>query len=96
LSGRHGRQNTRSWDAAASHGGLYREDDLAELLRAIRDYSVALLAAAWRSEELREQQRLVGSIGPQGERLRRVVAELDGLERGREQELEGENYPIAR
>jgi|SRR5689334_9243955 hypothetical protein len=45
-------------------------------------YSVALLAVAWRSERLREQQRLLGSIGPQGDRLRSVVAELDRLEKG--------------
>ena len=112
--------------------GLYREDDVEELLRAVRDdlpltevapdsgvlvsrycamrrelnrieapelqaqvralseifdylaqllhYAVALLACAWRSERLREQQRQVGAIGPQGERLRRVIAELDLLE----------------
>jgi hypothetical protein len=111
--------------------GLYREDDVRELLRAVRDdepldevapesgklvsrycamrrellrieapelqphvralseifdylaqllhYAVALLATSWRSETLREQQRLVGPIGPQGDRLRRVVAELDRL-----------------
>lgn len=122
--------------------GLYREDDVAELLRAVREdvpladvapdsgvlvsrycemrrergrieapelqphvralseifdylaqllhYSVALLAVAWRSDELREQQRLVGSVGPQGERLRGVVEELDRLDRERP------GYPVAR
>jgi hypothetical protein len=112
--------------------GLYREDDVEELLRAVRDdlpltdvapdsgvlvsrycamrrelnriespelqpqvralseifdylaqllhYAVALLACAWRSERLLEQQRKVGWIGPQGERLRSVIAELDLLE----------------
>jgi hypothetical protein len=122
--------------------GLYREDDVAELLRAVRDdapladvapesgllvsrycemrqelgrieapglqvhvralseifdylaqllhHSVALLAVAWRSEELLEQQRLVGSVGPQGKRLRRVVEELDRLE------CEDPGYPVAR
>ena len=45
-------------------------------------YSVALLAVAWRSERLREQQRLVGPVGPQGERLRRLVTTLDHLEKG--------------
>jgi hypothetical protein len=111
--------------------GLYREDDVRELLRAVRDdepldevapesgklvsrycamrrelraikseelqpqvralseifdylaqllhYAVALLGTSWRSEVLREQQRMVGPIGPQGERLRRVVAEVDRL-----------------
>lgn len=111
--------------------GLYREDDVEQLLRAVRDdlplteiaadsgtlvsrycamrselrrirapelqphvaalseifdylaqllhHAVALLASAWRSEALREQQQKVGSVGPQGERLRRVVAELDRL-----------------
>jgi hypothetical protein len=115
--------------------GLYREDDVAALLRAVRDdeplasvapdsgwlvsrycamrrelnrirtpelqpqvralseifdylaqllhYAVALLGTSWRSERLREQQRKVGSIGPQGDRLRRVVAELDQLARDR-------------
>jgi hypothetical protein len=114
--------------------GLYRQDELEELLRAVRDdaplndvapesgvlvsrycamrrelnrihapelqphvealseifdylsqllhYSVALLAVAYRSESLREQQLLVGPVGPQGERLRRLVAELDHLEKG--------------
>jgi hypothetical protein len=114
--------------------GLYREDDVEELLREVHDdaalkdvaprsgvmvsrycamrrelngirapelqpqvralseifdfmsqhlhYSVALLAVAWRSERLREQQRQIGSIGPQGDRLRGVVAELDRLEKG--------------
>ena len=111
--------------------GLYREDDVATLLRAVRDdlpldevaidsgklvsrycamrrelnrisapelqphvralseifdylaqllhYAVALLAVSWRSEALREQQELVGPIGPQGDRLRTVVAELDRM-----------------
>jgi hypothetical protein len=114
--------------------GLYRQDDVEELLRAVRDdrplaevapdsgvlvsrycamrrelnrieapelqaqvralseifdylsqllhYSVALLAVAWRSERLREQQRMVGPVGPQGDRLRMVVAELDLREKG--------------
>jgi hypothetical protein len=114
--------------------GLYRQDDLEELLRAVHDdaplndvaphsgvlvsrycemrrelnrirspelqpqvralseifdylsqllhYAVALLAVAYRSESLREQQRLVGPVGPQGERLRQVVATLDRLEKG--------------
>jgi hypothetical protein len=114
--------------------GLYRQDDLEELLRAVHDdaplndvapdsgvlvsrycamrrelnrirspelqpqvralseifdylsqllhYSVALLAVAYRSERLREQQQLVGPVGPQGERLRHVVATLDHLEKG--------------
>jgi hypothetical protein len=50
-------------------------DYLAQLLH----HGVALLAVAWRSQELREQQELVGPIGRQGERLRRVVDELDEL-----------------
>jgi hypothetical protein len=50
-------------------------DYLAQLLH----YAVALLASAWRSEALQEQQQKVGAIGPQGERLRKVVAELDRL-----------------
>jgi hypothetical protein len=50
-------------------------DYLAQLLH----HAVALLASAWRSEALREQQQKVGAVGPQGERLRRVVAELDRL-----------------
>jgi hypothetical protein len=53
-------------------------DYLSQLLH----YSVALLAVAWRSERLREQQRLCGPVGPQAERLRCVVAELDLLEKG--------------
>jgi hypothetical protein len=53
-------------------------DYLSQLLH----YAVALLAVAWRSERLREQQDLVGPVGRQGERLRRVVAELDRLEKG--------------
>jgi hypothetical protein len=50
-------------------------DYLAQLLH----HAVALLAVSWRSERLREQQELVGPIGRQGERLKRVVAELDEL-----------------
>jgi hypothetical protein len=53
-------------------------DYLSQLLH----HSVALLAVGWRSERLREQQRRVGPIGRQGDRLRRVVAELDRLEKG--------------
>ena len=53
-------------------------DYLAQLVH----YSVALLAVAWRSERLREQQELVGPVGPQVDRLRHVVAELDRLEKG--------------
>src|SRR4051794_13721677 len=54
-------------------------DYLAQLLH----HAVALLASSWTSERLREQQRQVGSIGPQGERLRMGVAELDQLARDR-------------
>jgi hypothetical protein len=50
-------------------------DYLAQLLH----HAVALLAVSWRSERLRLQQDWVGPIGPQGERLRSVVAELDRL-----------------
>jgi hypothetical protein len=50
-------------------------DYLAQLLH----HAVALLGTSWRSERLREQQRRVGPVGPQAERLRSVVAELDGL-----------------
>lgn len=50
-------------------------DYLAQLLH----HAVALLATSWRSERLRDQQRRVGPVGPQGERLRRIVAELDRL-----------------
>jgi hypothetical protein len=120
--------------------GLYREDDVRELLRAVRDdapldevaresgklvsrycamrrelgriksaelqpyvtalseifdylaqllhYAVALLGTSWRSDVLREQQRMVGPIGPQGERLRRVVAEIDRLAKSDHAELD--------
>jgi len=50
-------------------------DYLAQLLH----HAVALLATSWRSERLRDQQRRVGRVGPQAERLHRVVAELDRL-----------------
>lgn len=53
-------------------------DYLSQLLH----HSVALLAVAWRSERLREQQDFVGPVGRQGERLRSVVADLDRLEKG--------------
>ena len=59
-------------------------DYLAQLLH----YAVALLGTSWRSETLREQQRLVGPIGPPGERLRRVVAEVDRLEKSGHPELD--------
>jgi hypothetical protein len=35
-----------------------------------------LLAVSWRSEQLREEQRRVGGLGAQGERLTRLTAEL--------------------
>jgi hypothetical protein len=53
-------------------------DYLSQLLH----HAVALLADGWRSERLREQLELVGPVGRQGDRLRRVVAELDRLEKG--------------
>ncbi len=53
-------------------------DYLSQLLH----HAVALLAVGWRSERLREQLELVGPIGRQGDRLRKVVAELDRLEKG--------------
>jgi hypothetical protein len=116
--------------------GLYREDDVEQLLRAVHDderlaevapdsgtlvsrycalrrevrrieaaelqpyvtalseifdyhaqllhHAVALLAVSWRSERLREEQSQVGPVGPQADRLRRVVAELDRLAKGDE------------
>jgi hypothetical protein len=62
------------------HVGALSEifDYLSQLLH----YAVALLGSSWRSEGLRQQQELVGPIGPQADRLRRVVAELDGLAGG--------------
>jgi hypothetical protein len=42
-------------------------------------YALDLLAMSWRSARLREQQEQVGPIGPQAERLDRIVAELDVL-----------------
>lgn len=42
-------------------------------------YAVDLLAVSWRSGRLREQQEQVGPIGPQAERLERIVAHLDLL-----------------
>jgi hypothetical protein len=42
-------------------------------------YAIDLLAKSWRSGRLREQQEQVGPIGPQAERLDRIVAELDLL-----------------
>ena len=46
-------------------------------------HAVALLAVAWRSERLRLQQQWVGPIGPQADRLRGVVEELDRLAKER-------------
>jgi hypothetical protein len=42
-------------------------------------YAIELLAECWRSGRLREQQEQVGPIGPQAERLERIVAHLDLL-----------------
>jgi len=50
-------------------------DYLAHMLH----FAVALLAVSWRSERLHEEQRRVGAIGRQGDRLRRVVADLDRM-----------------
>jgi hypothetical protein len=50
-------------------------DYLAQLLY----YALDLLAMSWRSARLREQQEQCGPIGPQAERLDRIVAELDVL-----------------
>ena len=53
-------------------------DYLAQLLY----YAVDLLAESWRSGRLREQQLQVGPIGSQAERLELIVAELDLLAGG--------------
>jgi hypothetical protein len=50
-------------------------DYLAQLLY----HSVVLLANSWRSSRLQVQRLMVGPIGPQSERLRRIVDELDRL-----------------
>jgi hypothetical protein len=42
-------------------------------------YALDLLAMSWRSARLREQQEQVGPIGPQAQRLDRIVSELDVL-----------------
>jgi hypothetical protein len=42
-------------------------------------YALDLLAMSWRSARLQEQQEQVGPIGPQAQRLDRIVAELDVL-----------------
>jgi hypothetical protein len=42
-------------------------------------YALDLLAMSWRSVRLREQQEQCGPIGPQAQRLDRIVAELDVL-----------------
>jgi hypothetical protein len=38
-----------------------------------------LLAMSWRSERLREEQRRLGGVGPQGERLAELTARLKRL-----------------
>jgi hypothetical protein len=58
---------------AAALGEVF--DYFAQLLY----YALDLLAMSWRSARLREQQEQVGPIGPQAERLDRIVAELDVL-----------------
>ena len=131
------KESPRAFDSDLGHlrrlawEGLYREDDVAAMLRAVRDddrldevaiasgklvsrycemrrelngiqspelkpyvvalseifdylahvlhFAVALLAVSWRSERLREERQQVGSIGRQGDRLRRVVADLDRM-----------------
>jgi hypothetical protein len=42
-------------------------------------YALDLLATSWRSARLQEQQEKVGPIGPQAQRLDRIVTELDAL-----------------
>jgi hypothetical protein len=42
-------------------------------------YAMDLLATSWRSARLQEQQEQVGPIGPQAQRLDRIVVELDVL-----------------
>jgi hypothetical protein len=42
-------------------------------------YALDLLATSWRSARLQEQQEKVGPIGPQAQRLDRIVTELDVL-----------------
>jgi hypothetical protein len=42
-------------------------------------YAIDLLATSWRSARLQQQQDQVGPIGPQAQRLDRIVAELDVL-----------------
>ena len=52
-------------------------------------FAVALLAVSWRSERLREEQQQVGAIGRQGDRMRRVVADLDRMAADLELDLRG-------
>jgi hypothetical protein len=51
--------------------------EIVDYLGQLLYYALDLLAVNWRSERLREQQDMLGPIGPQGERLRWIVGELD-------------------
>jgi hypothetical protein len=53
--------------------------EIFDYLAHVLHFAVALLAVSWRSERLREEQQQVGAIGRQGDRLRRVVADLDRM-----------------
>jgi hypothetical protein len=53
--------------------------EIFDYLAHVLHFAVALLAVSWRSERLREEQQKVGAIGRQGDRLRRVVADLDRM-----------------
>lgn len=53
--------------------------EIFDYLSHVLHFAVALLAVSWRSERLREEQQQVGAIGRQGDRLRRVVADLDRM-----------------
>ena len=53
--------------------------EIFDYLSHVLHFAVALLAVSWRSERSREEQQQVGAIGRQGDRLRRVVADLDRM-----------------
>jgi hypothetical protein len=53
--------------------------EIFDYLAQVLHFAVALLAVSWRSERLLEERQQVGAIGRQGERLRRVVSDLDRM-----------------
>jgi hypothetical protein len=73
------RRELREVSDPALRGFVSALDEVFDYHAQLLYYAVQLLGVSWRSERLREQQRQIDGVGPQGERLWKLAAAVKRL-----------------